>query len=97
MTIRNALVGVLAAVATLSVVSTAALAMVVRSQNVRIDGLAGRVELLESQYGYHEIMLDAHGEALVDWYKVRRVRAEHWGSAIYWAEKAAEMADAGME
>lgn len=97
MTIRNALIGVLAAVATLAVMSTASLAMVVRSQDVRIDGLVGRVELLESQYGYHEIALDAHGEALVDWYKVRRVRAEHWGSAIYWAEKAAQVADGGME
>lgn len=79
------MVATLAVVSTASIIATASLSMVVHSQGLQIAAMEERLDGLKSSYEYHDLQLDAHSDALVDWYKWRKGRSEHWGSGNYWA------------
>lgn len=67
-------------------------------QGLRIATLEDRVATLESRgdrtasmqamLAYQELQLASHSEALVDWYRYRRLRAQGWGTGHYWAAVA---------
>ncbi|MGH9022588.1 MAG: hypothetical protein ACRDV9_05745 [Acidimicrobiia bacterium] len=67
-------------------------------QGLRVAALEGRVAALESRgdrtaamqalLTYHDLQLAGQSEALADWYRYRRARADGWGTGHYWAAVA---------
>lgn len=66
---------------------------VLETRVVELERQVHDLEKLGSMVVYHDVLLDAHAEMLVDYYKERMLRRGNWASGRYWAARVAAGSD----